>query len=135
MQPLGEFQVIKPGGGAIRTAAFLDQRVPLVTCGTLASTGSGQVLKHAHRIEKNLDRNHESSPPRRGGSLLYQSPMLPDVDLGRLVSADVVRQHLLAVGGLLRITVLIEPGALLHIAAQVLPEHPLQLGGAPYGGD
>src|SRR5690554_5982991 len=116
MQPLGELQVIKPGGGAIGATALLDQRVPLITRGALAGTGGSQVLKHAHRIEKYLDRDHESGPPRRGGSLLYQPPMLPDVDPGRLVSADVVGQHLLAVGGLLWIAVVIEPGALLHIA-------------------
>src|SRR5690554_6368555 len=115
MQPLGELQVIKPGGGAIGATVLLDQRVPLITRGALAGTGGRQVLKHAHRTEKDLDRDHESGTPRRGGSRRYQAPMLPDVARGRLVSADVVRQHFLAVGGRLRITVLIEPGALLDM--------------------
>src|SRR5690554_5218835 len=107
--------------------------MPLITCGAFSSAGSGQIANKESRVKQEITKDHERGPPRRGSSLLYQPPMLPHVDLGRLVSADVVRQHLLAVGSLLWIALVVEPGALLHIAAQVLPEHPLQLGGSPYG--
>src|SRR5690554_4782155 len=49
------------------------------------------------------------------------------------VTTSIVCLYQLSIGCRHRIALVVEPGALLHIAAQVLPEHPLQLGGAPHG--